>query len=192
MRDRSGFGWLALIVSTSSSPTCRVPESSLLPGGCRRISARRVTLLPEPDSPTIARISPWATGIMDIVFYARVERHTGFGPMTALVSGILSVMCGFMLLVYPSAGQWAMTLLFPLWFLTHCISNLTHLNWVRLVAGRVNYTISLVLNILGIMLATLMLLHPVLSAVSMSLTIGFYLILLGVDGIVLALSGMGR
>jgi len=26
----------------------------------------------------------------------------------------------------------------------------------------------------------------------MSLTIGFYLILLGVDGIVLALSGMGR
>ena len=97
-----------------------------------------------------------------------------------------------MLLVYPSAGQWAMTLLFPLWFLTHCISNLTHLNWVRLTAGRVNYTISLVLNILGIMLATLMLLHPVLSAVSMSLTIGFYLILLGVDGIVLALSGMGR
>ena len=75
---------------------------------------------------------------------------------------------------------------------THCISNLTHLNWVRLVAGRVNYTISLVLNILGIILATLMLLHPVLSAVSMSLTIGFYLILLGVDGIVLALSGMGR
>ena len=114
------------------------------------------------------------------------------GPMTALVSGILSVMCGFMLLVYPSAGQWAMTLLFPLWFLTHCISNLTHLNWVRLTAGRVNYTISLVLNILGIVLATLMLLHPVLSAVSMSLTIGFYLILLGVDGIVLALSGMGR
>ena len=112
-----------------------------------------------------------ATGIMDIVFYARVERHTGFGPMTALVSGILSVMCGFMLLVYPSAGQWAMTLLFPLWFLTHCISNLTHLNWVRLTAGRVNYTISLILNILGIVLATLMLLHPVLSAVSMSLTI---------------------
>ena len=66
------------------------------------------------------------------------------------------------------------------------------MNWVRLTAGRVNYTISLVLNILGIMLATLMLLHPVLSAVSMSLTIGFYLILLGVDGIVLALSGMGR
>ena len=56
-----------------------------------------------------------------------------------------------------------------------------------------NMILMLVLDvILGIVLATLMLLHPVLSAVSMSLTIGFYLILLGVDGIVLALSSMGR
>ena len=56
-----------------------------------------------------------------------------------------------------------------------------------------NIILMLVLDvILGIVLATLMLLHPVLSAVSMSLTIGFYLILLGVDGIVLALSSMGR
>ena len=171
MRDRSGFGWLALIVSILlvllGIATFIWPEAAL------------------ESFVMVYGVLAVATGIMDIAFYARVERHTGFGPMTALVSGILSVMCGFMLLVYPSAGQWAMTLLFPLWFLTH-------LNWVRLTAGRVNYTISLVLNILGIMLATLMLLHPVLSAVSMSLTIGFYLILLGVDGIVLALSSMGR
>jgi uncharacterized membrane protein HdeD (DUF308 family) len=178
MRDRSGFGWLALIVSILlvllGIATFIWPEAAL------------------ESFVMVYGVLAVATGIMDIVFYARAERHTGFGPMTALVSGILSVMCGFMLLVYPSAGQWAMTLLFPLWFLTHCISNLTYLNWVRLTAGRVNYTISLILNILGIVLATLMLLHPVLSAVSMSLTIGFYLILLGVDGIVLALSGMGR
>ena len=142
------------------------------------------------DSTNI-RPADWL-GVADILLYIRVERFTGFGPIVSLVSGALSVMTGVMLLVYPNAGKWVMSLLFPLWFLTHCISNLTHLNWVRLTAGRVNYTISLVLNILGIVLATLMLLHPVLSAVSMSLTIGFYLILLGVDGIVLALSSMGR
>ena len=136
MRDHSGFGWLALIVSILlvllGIATFIWPEAAL------------------ESFVMVYGVLAVATGIMDIVFYARVERHTGFGPMTALVSGILSVMCGFMLLVYPSAGQWAMTLLFPLWFLTHCISNLTHLNCVRLVAGRVNYTISLVLNILGI------------------------------------------
>ena len=118
MRDRSGFGWLALIVSILlvllGIATFIWPEAAL------------------ESFVMVYGVFAVATGIMDIVFYARVERHTGFGPMTALVSGILSVMCGFMLL------------------------------------------------------------HPVLSAVSMSLTIGFYLILLGVDGIVLALSGMGR
>ena len=117
MRDRSGFGWLALIVSILlvllGIATFIWPEAAL------------------ESFVMVYGVLAVATGIMDIVFYARVERHTGFGPMTALVSGILSVMCGFMLLVYPSAGQWAMTLLFPLWFLTHCISNLTHLNWVR-------------------------------------------------------------
>ena len=116
MRDRSGFGWLALIVSILlvllGIATFIWPEAAL------------------ESFVMVYGVLAVATGIMDIVFYARVERHTGFGPMTALVSGILSVMCGFMLLVYPSAGQWAMTLLFPLWFLTHCISNLTHLNWV--------------------------------------------------------------
>lgn len=177
MRDHSGFGWLALIVSILlvllGIATFIWPEAAL------------------ESFVMVYGVLAVATGIMDIEFM-RAWSAIRLRPMTALVSGILSVMCGFMLLVYPSAGQWAMTLLFPLWFLTHCISNLTHLNWVRLVAGRVNYTISLVLNILGIMLATLMLLHPVLSAVSMSLTIGFYLILLGVDGIVLALSSMGR
>ena len=120
MRDHSGFGWLALIVSILlvllGIATFIWPEAAL------------------ESFVMVYGVLAVATGIMDIVFYARVERHTGFGPMTALVSGILSVMCGFMLLVYPSAGQWAMTLLFPLWFLTHCISNLTHLNWVRLTA----------------------------------------------------------
>ena len=178
MRRRSGFGWMECIEGVLllglGSYTFAQPDRALT-GFIVMYGIVAVTM-----------------GIADILLYVRVERFTGFGPIVSLISGALSVMTGVMLLVYPNAGKWVMSLLFPLWFLTHCISNLTHLNWVRLTAGRVNYTISLVLNILGIMLATLMLLHPVLSAVSMSLTIGFYLILLGVDGIVLALSGMGR
>ena len=178
MKKRSGFGWLELV------------EGILL------ILLSIYTII-WPDRALTGWIVLYGLiavimGVADILLYIRVERFTGFGPILSLVSGALSVMTGVMLLVYPNAGKWVMSLLFPLWFLTHCISNLTHLNWVRLTAGRVNYTISLVLNILGIVLATLMLLHPVLSAVSMSLTIGFYLILLGVDGIVLALSSMGR
>ncbi len=43
--------------------------------------------------------------IVDIVFYVRTERHSGFGPTVALVTGILGVMSGVMLLAYPTAGR---------------------------------------------------------------------------------------
>ena len=53
------------------------------------------------------------TGISDIVFYAKTERYIGFGPTIALVTGILSLLAGLMLLMYPNAGELIMTLLAP-------------------------------------------------------------------------------
>ncbi len=123
------------------------------------------------------------TGIVDIVIYCRMERHIGFGPTVSLISGILSVMTGFMLLVYPGAGRWALTLLFPLWFIAHCVSRLSHLNFLRLRAGKGYYYFVMVVNILGLVLGCLMLLSPQLSLVSMNAVIGTYLLLLGIDGV---------
>ena len=57
------------------------------------------------------------TGISDIVFYAKTERYIGFGPTIALVTGILSLLAGLMLLMYPNAGELIMTLLLPIWFI---------------------------------------------------------------------------
>lgn len=121
------------------------------------------------------------TGIVDIVFYCRMERHIGFGPTVSLISGILSVMTGFMLLVYPGAGRWALTLLFPLWFIAHCVSRLSHLNFLRLRAGKGYYYFVMIVNILGLVLGCLMLLSPQLSLLSMNAVIGTYLLLLGID-----------
>ena len=177
MRDHSGFGWLALIVSILlvllGIATFIWPEAAL------------------ESFVMVYGVLAVATGIMDIVFYARVERHTGFGPMTALVSGILSVMCGFMLLVYPSAGQWAMTLLFPLWFLTHCISRLAGLHTVRRLTNRFTYWFTLVMNVLGLVLGVMMLAQPWVSLLSLEYLVSFYLMLLGVDCIILACSRLG-
>lgn len=113
--------------------------------------------------------------------------------MTALVSGVLSVMCGFMLLVYPSAGQWAHDPAVPVVVpdALHLQPDASELGAPR-CGPRELYDLARSEHHRHSCWQLLMLLHPVLSAVSMSLTIGFYLILLGVDGIVLALSGMGR
>ena len=45
------------------------------------------------------------TGIGDIVFYVKMEKHTGFGPTVSLISGILSVMTGLVLMVQNLEGM---------------------------------------------------------------------------------------
>ena len=80
-----------------------------------------------------------ALGIEDIVVYVRLSRFTGFGPMLSLIAGILSVMCGIMLLANPNVGKWALTILMPIWFIAHCISGLTRVNLVRLIGNSFYY-----------------------------------------------------
>lgn len=104
-----------------------------------------------------------ALGIEDIVVYVRLSRFTGFGPMLSLIAGILSVMCGIMLLANPNVGKWALTILMPIWFIAHCISGLTRVNLVRLIGNSFYYYFSLLLNILGLILGFMMLFSPMLS-----------------------------
>ena len=103
-----------------------------------------------------------ALGIEDIVVYVRLSRFTGFGPMLSLIAGILSVMCGIMLLANPNVGKWALTILMPIWFIAHCISGLTRVNLVRLIGNSFYYYFSLFLNILGLILGFMMLFSPML------------------------------
>ena len=132
------------------------------------------------------------TGIGDIVFYVKMEKHTGFGPTISLISGILSVMTGLVLMVHPGAGRWAMMVFFPSWFIAHCISHLSHGHMVRFVAGSAAYWFSLIINSLGLALGFLMLIKPYYSLLSITFMIGVYLILLGLDSLGEAFSRMGE
>lgn len=129
-------------------------------------------------------------GVSDIVLYVRVERYTGFGPMVALIFGILSVMSGVMLIVYPDAGSLIISILFPIWFIAHCISRLSHMHMVRITAGKAAYYLMLIANIAGLVLGIMMLLQPVISLLSVSYIISLYLLSLGIDSIVIAFSNM--
>lgn len=167
MKFRSAYGWVNLILGVLLIALSAVSF------------AKPVTFL--TGLVVLYGLAAIITGIVDIVFYCRMERHIGFGPTVSLVSGILSVMTGFMLLVYPGAGRWALTLLFPLWFIAHCISRLSHLDFLRLRAERGYYYFVMVVNILGLVLGCLMLMSPRLSMLSMNAVIGAYLLLLGAD-----------
>ncbi len=131
-------------------------------------------------------------GILDIVFFINAEKYTGFGPILALISGIFSIMAGFMLLVYPGAGSWVMVLLLPIWFIVHCIFRMTQLKLIRTVAGNFYYYFTLIINILGIVLGITMVLWPAIAVFSAAFLVGVYLILLGIDSIVMAAGRLRR
>ena len=177
MKRRSGFGWFELISGIVL----------LLLGGLTVIFPASALTAVVILYGLIAVI----TGISDIVFYVKTERYTGFGPVLSLISGIFSIMAGVMLLVYPNAGKWVMILLLPIWFIAHCISRLTHLPVIRLTAGNFCCYFALAVNIIGIVLGCLMIVWPSLSLFSAGFLIGAYLILLGADSIVTAVSRIG-
>ena len=177
MKRRSGFGWLELVIGIL-----------LIALGVWAFADPGLTLTGMVLAYGVAAV---IMGIADIVLYIQVERYTGFGPVISLVSGILSVMSGMMLLVYPRAGVLVLTLLFPIWFIAHCISRLAHLHHIRLVAGSGAYYFSLVINIIGLILGFMMLLRPLFTLTTIGYLAGVYLILLGIDGILIAVSRLG-
>lgn len=126
------------------------------------------------------------TGIIDIVFYIKTEQRTGFGPTVSLVTGIIGIFAGVLLLFRPGIGSWTLIMLFPLWFIVHCISRLTHLPMIRYTAGTGYYYFSLVINIIGLIMGFIMIINPMVSLFSVGYLIGGYLILSGIDHIVLA------
>ena len=174
MRRKSGFGWLELIL------------------GILLVILGIFSMINPNTALTgiviVYGIAAIVIGISDIMMYVRVERYTGFGPMVSLIGGILSVMSGVMLLVYPNAGKWVLSLLFPIWFIAHCISRLAHLSSMRIYMENFAYYLTLILNILGLISGFMMIFHPLISLLSVSYIIGFYLILLGIDCIVIAFS----
>ena len=92
MKRRSGFGWMELIVGIA-------------------LAALGIFTFVYPDNAVTTlryylRHNRHNNRHCDVVLYVRVDKHLGFGPTVSLISGILSVMAGVMLLVYPNAGKW--------------------------------------------------------------------------------------
>lgn len=85
-----------------------------------------------------------------------------------------------------------MAILFPIWIIAHCISCLANLGFTRLVSGNTVYIISLIVNILGLMLGLTLFFNPWASALTFAYIVGLYLILLGVENILLAISKLGE
>lgn len=178
MYKSKGFGALGLVISIlliiSGAITLTRPSTALA------------------SAAVIYGILAIVIGVMDIAVYVKLERRTGFGPVTSLVTGIISLIAGIMILLQPVAGVIALSWLFPIWFVCHCVSRLMNLGLTRVMCGKGYYYFSLIVNILGLIIGIMMLFNPLLSVLTMAYMVGFYLILLGIDGLVTSLFTLFR
>lgn len=127
------------------------------------------------------------TGVADVMFYIRLERHTGFRPAVSLVSSILSIMLGSALIAHPNVGTGIMLVIFPVFIIAHCVARLTHLNIVRYAAGEVSFWLTLISNAVGLILGVILLFNPAMSAATLGIVLGADLVLLGIEAVVFAI-----
>jgi len=132
------------------------------------------------------------SGIADIIFYIRINRRSGVGPILSLIAGIFNIFLGILLLLNINAGKWVFSFIFPFWFIAHCISRLINLNFVRGIGGNVSFWISLITNIIGIAFGFILLFNPLASMFTLGYLIGFILIVLGVGNILIGLGKSGE
>ncbi|MGI6177876.1 MAG: HdeD family acid-resistance protein [Eubacterium sp.] len=121
------------------------------------------------------------SGIVDIVFYIRSEQYIGFAPTVSLVAGVLSILAGGLLLLYPGAGEWIATIIFPIWFISHCIARLTQIDTLRLVMPRGYCVWNGIIAVLGIIWGIMLIFEPQMSLISAGAFIGIYMIAYGID-----------
>ena len=175
-RRGNGYGWAELII------------------GILLIIASVLTLMHPNRTLTVLviiyGIIAIVTGISDILTYVRTERFTGFGPTVSLVTGVFGIMAGVMILAHPSVSMWVLLILIPIWVITHSISRLSHLNMIRQIAGNGYYYFTLIVNIIGLVLGILMIFRPMMSLFTAGGLIGVYLLLSGIDMVILAVQDM--
>jgi uncharacterized membrane protein HdeD (DUF308 family) len=81
-------------------------------------------------------------------------------------------------------------ILFPIWFIAHCVSELARLPCIHYERGEGYYIFALAVNIIGLILGAMLLFSPFLSLFSLPVITGAYLVLLGINSIVLGVQNI--
>ncbi len=172
MKTYSGWGWMELVL------------------GVLLIVLGIFTIIKPGAFITVAvvfyGISALLSGIADVVFYIRAERHIGVSPTIALVAGIVSILVGVTMILYPGVGRFTMALLFPMWFIAHCTCRLANFGFIQPFFSRGFGIATQIINVAGIVFGLYLLFHPAASVQVLSWLIGLAFVTLGVDTLSLA------
>ncbi|KRL86316.1 HdeD family acid-resistance protein [Lacticaseibacillus pantheris] len=103
----------------------------------------------------------------------------------SLLSGVIDLVLGVLFLFNVPAGIAGLTALFAAWFLIDSVTNLLNVGHLR-GFGMGWMLVSIILDVLTLFFALLLFMQPVLAAVSLASIVSIYLIIFGINAIVVA------
>ncbi|CCI85910.1 integral membrane protein [Lactobacillus pasteurii DSM 23907 = CRBIP 24.76] len=123
-------------------------------------------------------------GVAWIAAYFRFKQFFDWS-WTAFIPGVLDIIIGILFLVYDDVGGLTLAYLFAVWFLADSIVGIAF-SWHLKVFQPGYFIFSLIMNILSLLIAISLIFNPILAALSMIWLVAFWLLVFGVNQIILA------
>lgn len=127
-------------------------------------------------------------GIYEIFFRRALRQYTGVGSMWLLIIGIIDVVIGVLFLFNLYQGMMILPYLFAVWIIADSIFNLMFLNFYKAFSMSL-FWFELIISIISLIIGFMLFANPVVSALTLSFLVGFYLIWFGILKVVEAFTG---
>ncbi|MBT9670953.1 HdeD family acid-resistance protein [Secundilactobacillus kimchicus] len=125
------------------------------------------------------------SGLTTISGYTKLRDLVGNAAVIALVIAILDILVGLLFLFSPGIGVVTIGYLFAFWFIMDSIERLLVAGHLR-EFGRGYYWVSVILDIVTLLVGVMLLINPVVAVISLTYLIAIYLVIFGINAILLA------
>ncbi|GEN95191.1 HdeD family acid-resistance protein [Pediococcus ethanolidurans] len=162
--------------------------SELITGVIFLIAGYFVFRLPQVAITSLAivfGIAAIVRGITTIGGYHRLKRATGMRANIVLVLGILDIVVGAIFIFDIPSAVTVLSYLFAFWFLMDVIERLVVSSHLK-VFGNGIYWLSVIIDLLLLIVAIMLLFRPMLTILTLNAIVGFYLVIFGINAIIIA------
>lgn len=171
MRPRWGFDWHELITGVLSLIAAYVVV------GMPRVSLTAMSV--------VFGFLALLSGLTTLSGVSKLRDFVGNWAIAALVFAIIDLLIGVFFIVDPSSGIVVMGYMVAFWFILDSIERLMVVGHLR-DFGTGYFIASIILDVLSLLIGIMLLINPAIAIISITWLIGFYLIVFGVNAIILA------
>lgn len=121
-----------------------------------------------------------ANGIMEIFFRRLTKAFVGISGGWTILLGILNVIFGLLLIIFPSAGSTFIVYVFAFWFIFSSVLGIFVVTPEERTSKWYHF-FSVLINIIGVIAGIILLFNPLLGALAVSFFVGVMFLLIGIN-----------